>query len=646
MKSRSLLRAFSVAAAASLAATALAVFGATPASATQSTLTILSTGDITSLNSGTTAGNTAYNSRATYPTGAGFAYYDEDTNLIMNTKFGKMSIAKNTPTLFQLKYAVTKGQTWSDGTPIDAVDLLLSHVVAADDYSKSAGLGDPSVEATDFNSVSYGSSYGQHVIGLPTLSADKYTLTVSYDQPMVDWQLLAPGPSAVHALSLLADNTTVAQAKALTAADRLAAKAKFLSAFTTKNTVQLRNMGEVWSNDFNLANICTVASDCSARGISETNPLYLLSNGGFIVSSKKDGDSLTLVRNAKYKSGPAFVKTTAPVNTIVFKIIKSDSAAVLALQNKNIDLYTNTLASSANKIALTGTPGVTTLTKVGGNYSVLGLRTGAVPDSEEPYTGKFFGNGNRAKDLRHAFLLALPREQMVDNLVRTVNPSATVMDTNFAFTGTSEYRAITAATGVAEYSAGTQATRTAAALALVKKWYPTASATNNIVTIKVAHANTGLRNNIANLLKAEEEKAGFNIVDYASDDLFSDSDGGNDGVPDFYDPQYDVTFHGFSITAVTQGTATAQFQSDGGNNEWGYQNAKVDILADQLQSDVLTAAQVTAKRIAIDKIVHDSYWGLPLYQNPTLTAYNSAVANVKPQPIGYDVVWNYWEWHF
>jgi peptide/nickel transport system substrate-binding protein len=128
--------------------------------------------------------------------------------------------------------------------------------------------------------------------------------------------------------------------------------------------------------------------------------------------------------------------------------------------------------------------------------------------------------------------------------------------------------------------------------------------------------------------------------------LFSDSDGGNDGVPDFYDPQYDVTFHGFSITAVTQGTATAQFQSDGGNNEWGYQNAKVDILSDQLQSDVLTAAQVTAKRIAIDKIVHDSYWGLPLYQNPTLTAYNSAVANVKPQPIGYDVVWNYWEWHF
>ena len=632
MKSRSLLRAFSVAATAALAATAFAAVGAAPASATQSTLTILSTGDITSLNSGTSAGNTAYNARAVYPTGMGYTYYDDQTNLVMNTKFGKMSIAKNTPTLFSIKYTVAKNQKWSDGTPIDAVDLLLSHVIASDGYSKSAGLGDPSSETPAFDSVGYGGAYGSHVIGLPVLSADHYTLTVNYDQPMVDWQLLAPGPSPVHALELLAAKNN---GKSYTVDDALAAKAAFLDDFTNKNTADLTKMGDVWTNDYNLANIN-----------ANTNPLYLISNGGYKVVSKVDGDSMTLVKNPLYKSGPTFVVTKAPVNTIVFKVIQDNTAAVQALQNHNIDIYTNTLPKAADKITLSGLSGVTVQTNVGGSYSIVGLRTGARADGDVP-TGPFAGNSKKAKDLRHAFLLALPRAQFVANLVAPVDPNASTLDTDFAFRGTTNYNAITSASGTAEYSVGSQADRTARALALVQKYYPTADADTAKVTVKMLHAGTSsLRNSMAALIVAEEKKAGFNIVNYGSADMFSDSDGGNDGIPDFYDPQYDVSFHGFSITAVTQGTATAEYQSDGGNNEWGWANSKVDVYADKLQSDVLTDAQILTYRTGIAKIAHDNYWGLPLYQNPTLTAFNSAVANVKPEPIGYDVVWNFWQWHF
>jgi peptide/nickel transport system substrate-binding protein len=590
------------------------------------------------LNSGTSAGNTAYNARAVYPTGAGYTYYDDQTNLVMNTKFGKMSIVKNTPSLFSIKYTVVKNQKWSDGTPIDAVDLLLSHVIASDGYSKSAGLGDPASDTPAFDSVGYGGAYGSHVIGLPVLSADHYSLTVNFDQPMVDWQLLAPGPTPVHALEMLAANKKPSVSDFTTSqyqSDALAAKAAFLDDFTNKNTSDLTKMGDVWTSGYNLANIT-----------SNTNPLLLLSNGGFKVASKVDGTSLTLVKNPLYKSGPAFVKTTAPVNTLVFKVIQDNTAAVQALQNKNIDIYTNTLPKSADKITLSGTSGVTVRTDVGGSYSIVGLRTGARADGDVP-TGPFAGNSKRAKDLRHAFLLALPRQQFVDNLVAPVDPTAKTMDTDFAFRGTNSYNSITAASGTAEYSAGTQADRTAQALALVQKWYPTASATDSKVTIKMLHAGTSsLRNSMAALIVAEEKKAGFSIVNYGSADMFSDSDGGNDGVPDFYDPQYDVSFHGFSITAVTQGTATAEYQSDGGNNEWGWANSKVDVYSDKLQSDVLSDADILKYRTAIAKIAHDNYWGLPLYQNPTLTAYNTAVANVKPEPIGYDVVWNYWEWHF
>ena len=111
---------------------------------TKSTVIMLSTADITSLNSGTSDGNTSYNAISGSLTGMGFSYYNSDTKLVMNTKFGTMKIAKQAEKDFQIEYTVAKGQVWSDGTPIDAVDLLLSHIVQSDAYSAAAGLGDPS----------------------------------------------------------------------------------------------------------------------------------------------------------------------------------------------------------------------------------------------------------------------------------------------------------------------------------------------------------------------------------------------------------------------------------------------------------------------------------------------------------------------
>jgi peptide/nickel transport system substrate-binding protein len=212
------------------------------------------------------------------------------------------------------------------------------------------------------------------------------------------------------------------------------------------------------------------------------------------------------------------------------------------------------------------------------------------------------------------------------------------MDTQFAFSGSTEYNTITKASGVAEYSAGTQAQRTAKALALVKKWYPSASSGSNSVTIHTVHANSPVRNNIAALLTAEERKAGFQIADTASSNLFGSGDASSNN--------FDVTFFGFSLNSISQGNSTGVYQSDGGNNIWGWNDSNLDKLTKSLAGDYLTTAQVTAKRVAADKIVHDNYWGLPLYQNPTISAYTNKLKNVKPAPIGQNIVWNYWEWHY
>jgi len=625
MSKKLALRAVAAVASTALVAAALSVGALAPASAaTRSTVVLLSQGDITSLNSGTSDNNTAYNSMVGSLTGMGFSYYDNNANLVMNTKFGTMKIVKKEAKDFQIQYDVTKGQTWSDCTKIDAVDLLLSHIVASAAYSKAAGLGDPSNADTKpaFDSGSYGGSYDDNVVGEPKLSNGNMTLTVKFAKPLPDWELLAPGPSPVHAMSLIADGKKGLQSAAV----NTAAKAKFLKDFTSKNSANLKKIGALYTKGYDVTKVD-----------KDTNALLLVSNGGFIVDKFTFGDSMTFVRNPKYNSGPAMA-TKNPINTIVIKIIQENTAMIQALRNGDIDVYYNTLPTGNDKITLDAMPNVTTTTRVGGGYSIFHLRTDTGFGNSDVYSGPFAGNSQRAKDLRKAFLLATPRAQMVQNLIAPVKPDATPLNSQFVFQGTTAYNTITKASGVDVFSNGTQAERTAAALALVKKYYPTASDTVAPVKIKFVHATTTLRTALAKLVQAETKKAGFDVELFSIGDLF--------GTKSNQSAAYDVIMHGFSLSSISQANGVSIYKSDGANNVWGWNDSTIDALAKSLESDILTAAQVTEKRAAIEKIVVANAWGLPLYANPNITAYNKTLKGIKTAPVGNNITWNYFEWSY
>jgi peptide/nickel transport system substrate-binding protein len=591
--------------------------------ATRSTVILHSAGEITSLNSGTNDGNTVYNGTVGSLTGMGFIYYDNGPKLQRNTTFGTMAVTKNTPTDFRISYTVKPGRVWSDGTPITGVDLLLSHVVASNEYSTTAGLGDPSDgdKKPTFDSVSYGGAYGENVVGLPALSNNNMTVTVRFKKPLPDWELLAPGPSPVHALSLLADGKKGLQSASV----NNAAKAKFLSAFTSKNTAALKKMGDVWTNAYNIRTID-----------SSTNKLLLISNGGFIVQSAVADSTMILVRNARYNSGPA-MKTTNPIKTVQIKTITNDTAAVAALRNGDIDIYQNSNPTTAAKALLDGIRSVTVESKPSGVYSHMGIRTGTAFGETAPYTGPFAGSSQKALDLRTAMLLVIPREQILATFIKPLKADAKTMDTHFGFTGSPTHTFVTKSSGVSLYTTGTQEERTAKALALVKKHFPAASATNSVVDVKMWFANTsGLRVSTSQLVKAEAKKAGFNID--------------NTGVSDFpakmKSSDYDLTLFAFGLTSISQATATAIYKTDGGNNSWGWGTPELDKIMSNLQSNYLTAAQVDAERLKADKIIMANAYGLPLYQNVSVTAWSKALKGVKPAPLSPQLVWNFWEWSY
>jgi hypothetical protein len=104
--------------------------------------------------------------------------------------------------------------------------------------------------------------------------------------------------------------------------------------------------------------------------------------------------------------------------------------------------------------------------------------------------------------------------------------------------------------------------------------------------------------------------------------------------------------HGFSLNSVTQGSGAETYKTDGGNNAWGWSDSTLDGILSSLQSDILTPAEVTAKRLAADKIIMANAWGLALYAGPVITAYNKALKNIKPAPVGNNITWNYFEWSY
>jgi peptide/nickel transport system substrate-binding protein len=630
MKAKRTLRSVALLAAGLLATSTAVSLAATSANAAaKSTVIINETTAMTSLNASTPDTNLVTNSDIQYLASAGFWYYDSQPNLVRNTKFGNFSIVRNQANDFEVAYSVNHGLVWSDGTPITGADLLLSHILSSSDYSKKAGLGDPNTDTPVFNSVGYGGAYDSHVTGV-TLSNDGYTVTVKYDSFQPDWQIMGPSPAPVHALEEMVDGKTGLQS----AATNAAAKAQFVTDFNAGlkgPNARLKKMGDIWSNNYNIQDVT-----------SSTNPLLLISNGGYIVQSAVKNTSVTLVRNSKYNDGPA-ISTTNPLNKVIFTFVTDGAPAAQALGNGEIDVYDGQ-PDTATFQQLKGLSGVNVSLDTTMTYEHVDLRTGVSAlstNKNDSYDGPFAdSHGQKAKDLREAFLLALPRQSIVNKEVaQAYDPSnqadATVLNSNFMLPAQKGYDTVTGANGSDEFTAGTQAERTAKALKLVQKWYPSAAAGSNTVAINMLFKNNARRIGENLLIGAEEAKAGFKVSNVGNAKWSSLLD----------NPSYDVAMFAWAPQTVSQTGTNPNYQSNGTNNHYGWNDPALDKVLHSLEAP-LSQSAIVNKYAAADKLVMGNFWTLPLYQWPQVSAYSSKLKNIKSSPLIPNLVWNYWQWHF
>jgi peptide/nickel transport system substrate-binding protein len=596
MNAKRIFRALAVAVVGALVATTAVV---APASSAPRTLVRIGEGNLrTSLNSQHADHNLVENGTVTYLTGDGFNYYNNKAELVWKTGFGKVELLSKSP--LKVRTTVNPGIVWSDGTAIDAYDLLLPWVTASGHFEDTAS-------KTTWMDVAAGSGM-EKIVKFPEISADRRSVTWTFKTFDSGWELFFGIGKPVHALTQLAypkDSNS-------------AAKERFFKAVKAKDFTVLSKLSDKWNNAYNFVD--TVKID------SSTNPKLLVTAGAYMIKSSNPSKSMTLVANPRYRSGPI-----PAIKTIQLVTIPDPTAMGQALANGEVDIITPQ-----------ATPALVASLKKQKNTTVFGYGAATFEHFDIFLDGPAFKGMTDAKklDLRKAILLTIPREELVTKLVKPINPAAKVLDSVSVYLNSSPYHAkMAAVNGVKPYKE-TEAKRLAAAKVLLEKH---GYSTTNPFKIHLHWGGTSNERRISTsaLMVAAAAKVGITIDSKPSATWSQEITGTKN---------QDAQFFAWSQTSTLFNANLAIYGNDKGvarpSNFINWINPTVEKSIQKHLNKTLSAEEAYQTNVTFEKEYFKDAVGLPLFQWASVAAANKNLKNVKPGPLSPEVVWNYWEWTY
>jgi peptide/nickel transport system substrate-binding protein len=595
------IRRFGVAAAAAIAAGALVLSGcAAPQSeiVEGSTLSVAWNQPFYSYNGNTSYGNATANNNITYATNAQFNYYNEVPELVKDTSFGTYELVSQDPMV--VKYTINDGVKWSDGTPVDGVDLMLHWVAlsGADntpDFDASEFTDPDTGEFTDdfptdvvfFDSGADPTTGPGLVQDLPEISDDHRTVTMTWSKPFVDWE---------YAFTNVGLPAHVVGMHALGIDDPQEAKDAVLKAIQDKDEAALASISSFWNSGFNFQEM---PSDTS----------LVVSNGPYTITDFVADQYVTLTANKEY------VGDHKPkVEEITVRFITDPLAAVQALQNGEVQVISpQATADVADALSAL-------------DVEVIGGYEGTYEHIDLQFDQSKSGTFNDPL-LREAFMKVIPRQEIVDKLIKPLQEDAEVRNSQVFLPGAEGYDESVAANGSDAYAD----VDIEGAKALIAQ----AGVTNPEVCMLFSSTNPRRVNEFA-LIQASAAQAGFNVTDCSSPDW-----GGLLGTPG----AYDASLFGWQTTSlgVTNGPPPT-YNSKGINNLNFYSNPEMDELTEQLGLTFDPAEQIEIEK-KIDALLWADFYGVTIFQFPAVTAYDpTKITNIDPSTIAPTIFWNIWEW--
>jgi peptide/nickel transport system substrate-binding protein len=545
-------------------------------------------------------------------TSMGFNYWSRSLQKVQNSQFGSYTVLSTSP--LTVRFTVRNGARWSDGVPITAVDLLFSHLISSSAYAQSAGLIGSGSSKSTFDSNRYGNAYDQAIVLDPVLSSDKQSLTLTYSKTFPDWELFTPTPFPVHALELV--STGVARIPSLS--ESLVAKSNFETSFRNKTTGFLKKYADTFNLSYNIKEVN-----------EKTNPLLLVANGPYQLEFA-DQNSIRLKKNLNYNSGPLL----SGINSIHYKVIPDGSKYLEEVKKGEIDI-------SQGQATVDGAKSYKDITQnrfVSYDWAAfehIDLRVGSGTDGGT-YTGPFAGNSSKARDLRSAFLLAFPREEILREVIQPIAPHAILPTSLLLSESESNHDELSIQSGfMAKYS-DDDLSRQRAALKIVKSHFPNATANNPVVDVKILYGTPTNARRVAviQLAKVALAKSGFNLI----------PDVQSGWSTQLTQSKHDAYFFAWVKGIATNRASLEAYCTDCGNNFLGYSNQIVDQNYKILNSNIFSTQDKLKANIQIEAQLVSDAISLPLFRQPLFFSVNPKLSNFIPSILPESYLWNFWEW--
>lgn len=600
-----------IAAAAGVIAGAMALTACAPQPATTqtdlntaSTVSVMWNQPFYSYNNVTTFGNATANANIVYLTSDNFLYYDKALNMVPNTSYGTYEKVSDDPLTVKMTLADTA--MWSDGTPVTAADIILAYGAQSGLFNTVTGdaVGDLYNEDGTMKPNSEGSVYFDAssaglalITDFPVVGDNNKSVTVTYSKPFADWQQQMTSFGGGIPAHIVAK-------RALGEADATKGAQAVLDAFKNKDAAALSKISNVWNLDWNFTSL-------------PADKDLLVNTGPYLMTEYKENQYLTVTKNAAYKG--SHVPT---IDSITVRYNEDPMAAVQALQNGEVQLISPQATADVLKAAQ-AIEGVTVYTGDEGTYE----HVDPVFNNGGPFDPKTYGGDEeKAKLVRQAFLLTIPRQQIIDTIIKPLNPNAAVRNSFNVIPGSPNYDAVVAANGMSTTYAEVDIEK---AKALLEE-----AGVKGKPKVRILYAQANVRRQQEfRLIKESAEQAGFEVID----------NGNPNWGEKLGDKSYDASLFGWQSTGTAVTESDANYRTGGLNNFSGYSNKEIDSLYDQLQVAVDPALQKSLNE-QIEKILVDDAFGVTIFQFPGVTAYDSKLSGIDPISISPTIFWNFWEW--
>jgi ABC-type transport system substrate-binding protein len=402
------------------------------------------------------------------------------------------------------------------------------------------------------------------------------TFTVTYDKPYADWVANFGAILPAHIV------------------EQEAGFDDFIAAVEDKDTKGLEKAGTFWTNGWTF------------KPGELPDPSLIPSSGPYVISKWESGNSLTLKANENYYGdAPA-------AETVVIRFIAA-TAQAQALENGEIQAMDPQPEPDINK----------QLERLGDSIVFEGSDQFTFEHYDFNFDGAF-----KDKALREAFALCLPRQTIVDNLIKPQNPEAIVLDSRYFLPFQAEYEEVATAITPEEYK--TQDIDQA------RQIMEDADAVGTRIRLGYILPNDR-RAAEAQLVQdaCGPDGAGFEVVD-EGDKTFFNANGA------LVTGNFDVALFAWTGSPLVTGSSSI-YVTDGGSNYGNYSNKEVDELTAELNQTTDPDAQKDLI-IQIETILWDDLATIPAFAFPGIVAYDADASGVVYNATQSGLTWNMQDW--